>query len=849
MIPVKLELLNFLAYRTPDALDLSGMHMACLAGANGAGKSSLLDAITWSLWGKARTHTDNELIHGEETEMQVRLTFLLEGNLYRVTRYRSRKGAGSSHLALELQNDDQWRSLSESTIRSTQDRITQLLRLDYSTFINSAFLMQGRADEFTRKTPGERKAILSDVLGLDAWVRYEERAKLRLREIEQEQSQISAQVQDIDTELDHENQYKDDLIAAQQRLEALQQEVREAEARYYQLQEARNQLHSVRGRYDDLRSRLQQGQMELGHIQAERDQSISQLEAFQQVVVAREEVEQGYAVWQSVRQQERELNDRLLVYSSLMQQRNVLRERIGTARSQLTAKQSALQQRRIDLERIVYDGGDNGALKDAQTRLESLETREKDIAAWRETLAARREEQALLEGLNQTLKSERQREILQLEQIRSGKESICPLCRQPLSEEHRAELIDALEEKGREQESVWKENAHRIDSLKSEIAGLGKQIRANEPELRNLPPLRDHFIRLSERSNQAGVARAELDSVVVEYEQLEQTVSSQIFAPEEQAELGELEKQMAELGYEESEHHALRLKSEQYEGFESRKLGLDRALENIPLLESSIARLAERTAHWQESLSADETTLLNCEAEIQSLEQQLVGFDQFERDLNDLRDDEGNARAAVGGAEQKIKALSDQRLRKDQLLERKEQLGSEQSIYEDLRLAFGKDGVPAMIIEAAIPEIEEGANQILSRMSDGKMQLRFDTQREKATGGIKETLDIKIADELGTRDYATFSGGEAFRVNFAIRLALSRLLAHRAGAQLRTLIIDEGFGTQDAPGRERLVQALNAIQDEFDLVLVITHIDELKEAFPVRIEITKTAHGSVIEVV
>jgi exonuclease SbcC len=176
-------------------------------------------------------------------------------------------------------------------------------------------------------------------------------------------------------------------------------------------------------------------------------------------------------------------------------------------------------------------------------------------------------------------------------------------------------------------------------------------------------------------------------------------------------------------------------------------------------------------------------------------------------------------------------------------------LSQEHSIFDELRQAFSKDGVPAMIIEAAIPEIEEGANTILARMTDGRMNIRFDTQREKITGGIKETLDINISDELGTRDYATFSGGEAFRVNFAIRLAMSRLLAYRAGAQLRTLIIDEGFGTQDTHGRERLVQALNAIQEDFDLILVITHIDELKDAFPVRIEVTKTPDGSVIELI
>ena len=62
-------------------------------------------------------------------------------------------------------------------------------------------------------------------------------------------------------------------------------------------------------------------------------------------------------------------------------------------------------------------------------------------------------------------------------------------------------------------------------------------------------------------------------------------------------------------------------------------------------------------------------------------------------------------------------------------------------------------------------------------------------------------------------------------------------------------MIDEGFGTQDAQGRERLVEAINAIQSDFDRLLVITHIDELKDAFPARIQVTKTQQGSQIEVV
>jgi len=169
-------------------------------------------------------------------------------------------------------------------------------------------------------------------------------------------------------------------------------------------------------------------------------------------------------------------------------------------------------------------------------------------------------------------------------------------------------------------------------------------------------------------------------------------------------------------------------------------------------------------------------------------------------------------------------------------------------MFEELREAFGKRGVPAMIIEAAVPEIENKANELLRRMTAGRMNVRFETQRETQAGDVRETLDIKISDELGTRPYENYSGGEQFRVNFAIRIALSQLLARRAGAQLQTLIIDEGFGSQDAQGREKLVSAINSIADDFRLILVITHIDELKDAFPAQITVTKTGDGSQVEV-
>ena len=144
------------------------------------------------------------------------------------------------------------------------------------------------------------------------------------------------------------------------------------------------------------------------------------------------------------------------------------------------------------------------------------------------------------------------------------------------------------------------------------------------------------------------------------------------------------------------------------------------------------------------------------------------------------------------------------------------------------------------------------ANEILDRLSAGNMSVRFATQREykdSKRDDKRETLDILISDSVGTREYEMFSGGEAFRVNFAIRLALSRVLAKRAGARLQTLVIDEGFGSQDADGRQRLIEAINLVSADFKKILVITHLEELKDAFPARIEVEKTQHGSAVRVI
>jgi len=227
-------------------------------------------------------------------------------------------------------------------------------------------------------------------------------------------------------------------------------------------------------------------------------------------------------------------------------------------------------------------------------------------------------------------------------------------------------------------------------------------------------------------------------------------------------------------------------------------------------------------------------------------------INKVERELFTLREDENRTRDQVGAARQKVDVLAMLRARKTDYSNQREELNQQIVRHKTLERAFGKDGVPALLIEQALPQIEQKANDLLDKLSNSQMSIRFNTlekYKDEKRKDLRETLEITIRDSAGERDYEMYSGGEAFRVNFAIRLALSEILAQRKGARLQTLVIDEGFGSQDSQGRQRLIEAINLVKNDFAKILVITHLDELKDAFPNRIEVEKTERGSVVKVI
>ena len=395
-----------------------------------------------------------------------------------------------------------------------------------------------------------------------------------------------------------------------------------------------------------------------------------------------------------------------------------------------------------------------------------------------------------------------------------------------------------LRDEFRAHETLYHELDTRVHADEARLATLVQALAKREPTLRRLAQAESAL-------NQAEDAQHQLATLQRELGERKKLLSDNTFAPQARQQLATVEERLRKLGYDEARHRSLRARAAELAAVDRERELLEQARLATEHLEAQVAELSASLKRIEEEAGADRQRHDGLCAEVAGLPGERGKLAAFDAQVVEAKRQRDASRDQCVFAQTRLDNCAFLERKQKESLTRQDALRREQSIFGDLAYSFGRRGVQAMIIETAIPEIEEEANRILGRMTDGRMNVKFETQRDTRSGmGTIETLDIKIADELGTRGYEMFSGGEGFRVNFAIRIALSRLLAHRAGTRLQTLVIDEGFGSQDQDGRDRIVEAIQAIQAEFEKILIITHLEDLRDRFPVRIEVSKTAQGS-----
>lgn len=741
MVPLKLKLSNFTSYgENPPELDFSSFQMAAISGLNGAGKSSLLDAISWCIWGTSRAgDSADALIRLGATEMGVDFSFELDGNEYTIKRHRSKKSGGST--ALEFWSASH--NLTEGTIKATQQKIIDTLHLTFETFSNSSFLRQGHADEFTTKGPTDRKRILADILGLDHYDKLEEKAKEKAKDAQTKLQMLEYRLLEIETELSQKEQREQVYSQIKKEEEETKYKLLEIEKLVKSIEDQKKLIELSVHTLEEEAKRFKTIQVEMSELKTQIEVKKQAQSEYQVILDKKELIEKNYNALKELEEGRKVLEDKRSELIKIKDELVIIQKTINNREDKKKAA--------INKEEIL--------VKELQTKNDSL--------------------------------------LSQIEKLKSDK-SICPTCNQPIGEEKNKQIIEGNQNQIEENNLELKKRQETIEKYKAVELPEYKDAAIKEALIKDLESQTKDYNSLTSQI-------AEL----LKYQDLYNKLS--------QAEVAVKAHQDAILDLEK----IYLSKQEELKKGENQEKNLNLALSELKEVEQRLN--TERLVKEELSQKILELT------------------------------------GKIGEAKQLIDRVTQVENLQKEKLEQKTKLREEKEVYEELALAFGKKGIQAMIIEQAIPEIEEETNRLLDRLTEGRMKIALVTQKETKTKVVGaegkkehatvETLDIIISDEMGERAYEMYSGGETFRVNFAIRLAISKLLSHRAGAKLQFLVIDEGFGTQDAPGRARLVEAIDAIKEDFAKIVIITHIEELKEEFPTRIEVSKNGTGSTFEIV
>lgn len=850
MIPLKLSVRNFLCYRDDvPPLDLRGVHVACLCGANGHGKSALLDAITWCLWGQARTGSRNHdgLITYGESECRVELDFLAQGQTYRAIRRRRSTGRGRSELDLFVLDDaDNPRAITGNSLNETSTRIRNLLGMDYDTFVNSAFLLQGRSDEFTRKTPAERKEVLSSILGLGLYEIMQAAARDRRAEWQNRAARTEGALTQSKTALEAIPDPTQELALVEQRQTELNGELAKASAEAMEMQAAVEELRRKESELATVQRQISRLGEDIRRANDAMATAQRRVENTQSRKERAGEIDAGVKGLKAAREELEHLETARREHDRLRERRNELQATVDREEAALTSGALELARRiKEELEPLAEQG--SGIAK----QLADLSEVEETLGNEADNINARNAEAAELHGVIAVKRGEMERCIADGKELRARQQdmasagALCPLCRTPLTEDACEDIAEWYEGEISAKLALHKEIKRTLDELGQRHTQLVSDAEGRRSALAGRQrQTQQERGRLEQQRRQSDDAKEQLGLLKPRLAQLQEALAISDFAGDERAGIVEIDEAISALEYDDARREEAYRLTQSLLHWESERRDLDTALARLPDDEAEMRQNKEQAARWGEELALAEAGLTEARADVAELPEREAAVKSAESAVSELSRERDELLARKGRLEG-----DDERRRTyiDEItgLERSHvEAQAEQGIYQELSAAFGRSGVPAMLIDAAVPHIETEANYLLGRMTDNRLAVKMETQRTNQGGSVTETLDILVSDELGSRSYDLFSGGEAFRINLALRIALSKVLSQRLGAPLPTLFIDEGFGTQDAAGRERIVDAIASIQDDFEKIIVITHLDDLKDLFPVRIEVLKTEQGS-----
>ena len=857
MIPLRLTLENFMCYRQGlPTLNLENVHVACLSGDNGNGKTALLDSITWVLWGKARARTQEELIHQGQTSMSVELDFLANDQEYRVTRVHSRSrgsGSGKTELNLAVLNGKQPTSIMGNTIRDTEQQIINLLHMDYDTFVSTSYLRQGDADRFTKSNPADRKQILADVLSLDYYQELETAAKEKARESQIQIDRNETALEIHSSELSDKASVTDVINKTNATIELITPQVNVLEKQLTKLSAIIENTSRDRNQSETFKSSLNLAVKEIK--QAEEQETTLSLELLEleNLISRSDEITEGKANLDQNSKELAKVEQNLRSVRDLEKKSAAISQVIAVEDQRITVELGILKTR-LDSEMlpaVAEIPNIKQEIINLEHALKTLKTQETELRSIEAKISLLEKEKNQLDLENVSLMSQMTETRKRFDLLQESDAS-CPVCNQNLAEKGKDHLQNELKLVGKKSKKSYEINSLKIFELQDVLTNQSEIVTGKRKLLQE-----------EENHHNAGIISSKtklihLDKIEQEVVAIRNTIKSieskkvtNDFSVENRKELNFVQSQIKKIGYDEQTHKSLidnetnyqkyRQLCSQLENAENRRIEINKFSDSNQIL---IQNRKEQVGIWNKELEQIDTRLQQSQKSSQMSQ-------EVSRDLKSKRSELQSSISQRDILKNRLLTIEQTESEVEKLRKSINSYKQEKDSYDELTAAFGRNGIQAFMIERSVPQIQEIANELLSKLTDNRMAIKLelrDGRLDRLTGVPSEELDIRVSDEVGTRSYETFSGGESFRIDFALRIALSKLLASRSGAPLPILFIDEGFGSQDSKGQERLTEAIQSVQTEFEKIIVITHVEQMKESFEEQIEVIKTEDGATFRV-
>lgn len=868
MTPKRLRLRNFLSYGEEHCeLRFDQLHVACIVGKNGAGKSSLLESIAWCIWGESPRGRNRDVIRQGAEQARVEFEFEQDEKLYRIVRTARRSGNITQSVEFFYWNAEreQFMPLSGNSIRETSEKILRVVGMSYDTFINSVFLMQGRSNEFTVQSPTKRKEILAEILQIERYAKIAEDAKERRKKFEEKDVQLTSHLELLGRELEKEPKVRQDFDAAQARLsELIQQkaklddELAQCEKEIEELKQKEIDLATENSRLSNIETREKECQKQIE--EQEQEKSI-----LTEKLSKREQVEQD------VKEYER-LKAELNALEGVAEHYHRLRERLQNTQNQIQLARQKLEQEiereRQSLEMLRKEEAryqnEINRKQEAQTelaqlreKLNTLQDKIADLPKLRSNAENLAKESGTIAAKVQSCKQQMSEIEKKGKAFKELKETNCPVCHSELTPERREKVLTDYREQYRTlktESDMLNQRAHEIEL---EIKDIKKAIAEREKNEKDAKEIGNKIARMTsvlENFEHSEENLRETRQTLAESEQkikvLCEQLQSESFATELKQQETMLQNELSALGYNAEQHAALRKQLNELATAPVELEKIKTAAQNLEKCTKKIAELQDALEQLRSEKDKVQKKVEDLKNEVAALKPSENKKVALQESLNDCNKKITDKTVEVNSLQKDLNELEKRREELEQIKREKSANAEEIELYKHIEEAFGVRGIQSILIEDAVPTIEQEANRILQNLTNNHLALNIETKRQQQNEKVVESLDIYISDESGTvRDYNTFSGGEKFRVDFALRVAISKLLASQHNSGPKMLVIDEGFGSQDKDGLDAMLEAINVVKDDFEKVFIVTHLDELKEQFETKIFVSKdAASGSRFEV-